>query len=73
MNLDILEPNHTRHGSCGCEWEISDVDLCVCQCSDDGAFAAVWRTDQDYLAGAASRDMKYIGLFRPSFLCGGIF
>jgi len=73
LNLDVLEMHHSGdRGGC-CEGEIGDVDLCVGQCGDDGAFAAVGRAEQDNLACAGFGDVKNIGMSGAGFLRGGFF
>ena len=73
LNLDVLEMHHSGdRGGC-CEGEIGDVDLCIGQGGDDGAFAAVGRADKDNLARTGFGDVKDVGMMCAGFLCRGLF
>lgn len=73
LNLDVLEMHHSGdRGGC-CEGEIGDVDLCVGQGGDNGAFAAARRADKDNLACAGFGDVKNVGMMCAGFLCRGLF
>ncbi len=73
LDLNILELYHSGQGDGGCEGKICDVGFGVCQCGDDGAFAAVWGAEQDGLACAASLYVEDVGVFSAGFFLGGLF